>query len=308
MELLGVVSRWAVFTGLLVLVGVVMFDLWILGARGGAPVGTGDRRTTLRLAGRFAVAASLLLVLGAVGRLAAEMAVFRDPFEPMTAELRLLVGQTSFGSSWTAQFVLGLLACGVFAIAAHTNRVIASVSARGIAVLVTLGLALTPAFSGHAAGSPQLRGLAIVADFVHVLAGGAWLGTLAVIAWVAARSRSAGSPIDRERLVDWIGRFSPLALGSAAALAVTGVFGAWLHLDAVASLWRTPYGQRLLVKMGVLAVILAFGAYNWKRSRGKIAVSGEPARLPASVASELAAGLAILLVTALLVTTPPPGE
>jgi len=312
--LLGIVSRWAVFTGLLVAVGAVVFRMWVLRTGDSPSVEAGDESpdpsaaAPASLAGRFAALGSVLLVLGALGRLATELAVFRDPFEPWAAELSLLVTGTSFGSSWTAQLVLGLAACLAFAIAARSSRRGRATASWGLAILVTVGLAFTPAFSGHAAGSQHLRSLAITSDVLHVLAGGTWLGTLAVITWVAARSRATGFPIARERLVEWVARFSPVALLSATALAVTGAFASWLHLDAVASLWQSAYGQRLLIKVGVLSVIVGFGAYNWKQSRGKIAVSGEPGRLPSSVASELAAGLAILLVTAMLVTTPPPGE
>lgn len=315
-ELLGVISRWAVFTGLLVAVGAVVFDLWILRGDASPDVALDDAPddpeapfAPARVAARAAAFGALLLVLGAAGRLAAELVVFRDPFESWGSELQLLVGATSFGRAWAVQAGLALLACMTFFVASRGKALDAGPTpAWLVGLLVTLGLACTPAFSGHAAGSTHLRLLAISSDVAHVIAGGAWLGTLGVIAWVAARARAHDQPIDRERLIAWIGRFSPLALACAALVGVTGVLASWLHLDAISSLWGSPYGQRLLIKVGVLSVILGFGAYNWKKSRGKVAVSGDPARLPGSVTSELAAGLVILLVTAVLVTTPPPGE
>ncbi|MDX1395680.1 MAG: CopD family protein [Gemmatimonadota bacterium] len=320
---LGVVSRWVVFTGLLVAIGALTFDMWILRpersaapAREGAASGSegADLPDGARVyaAGRAAAAlaalAVALVLLGALGRLAAELAIFRDPFEPWRSELDLLVTGTSFGTAWMWQAGLAVLAFAAFALASRSPAPMGGGAAWLLALAATLALAVTPAFSGHAAGSAELRGLAISSDVVHVVAGGVWLGTLAIVASVAAGARRRGLPIGRDRLIGWVTRFSPLALVCAATLGVTGVVASWLHLDAVSSLWRTPYGRLLLVKVGVLFVILGFGAYNWKQSRGRIALSGDPARLPKSVAAELAAGLVILLVTAVLVTTPPPGE
>ena len=311
--MLGVVSRWLVFSGILVAVGAVVFDLWILRSDPAArvqddPDSSSEPFSAGRVAAGIGVLAGLALLLGTVGRLVNEFLIFRDPFEPWAAELNLLVTGTSFGTAWGAQFGLGVLACLAFALASRRSGPRVPGPLLGFALLATFAVAATPAYSGHAAGSQEYRTLAIASDVVHVIAGGVWLGTLAVIAGVTRRARRNGHPIGRDRLVAWIGRFSPAALVSATALGVTGLVASWLHLDAVSSLWRTPYGQRLLIKVGVLGVILAFGAYNWKTSRGEIAESDEPGRLPRSVTLELAAGLVILLVTAVLVTTPPPGE
>lgn len=307
---LGVISRWFVFTGILVAVGAVVFDLWVLR---GDPETRDEGRDSeafpaAGVAARIGAFAAIVLILGALGRLINELVIFRDPFEPWAAELNLLVTGTSFGTSWMLQFGLGLLACVSFLVASRGASARLPIPALVVALLATVGLAITPAYSGHAAGSQQFRTLAISSDVIHVAAGGIWLGTLAVIAGVSRAARRRGRPLGRERLVTWIGTFSPAALVSAAALGVTGVFASWLHLDTVSSLWATPYGQRLLMKVAVLAVILAFGAYNWKKSRGEIAANDELGRLPRSVTLELAAGLVILLVTAVLVTTPPPGE
>jgi putative copper export protein len=307
---LGVISRWFVFTGILVAVGAVVFDLWVLRGDSAAGEEEGDSGAfpAAAVAARLGALAAIVLLLGAAGRLINELVIFRDPFEPWAAELNLLVTGTSFGTSWMAQFGLGLLACLAFLAASRRADARLPLSALAVAVLATVGLAITPAYSGHAAGSQHLRGLAIASDVAHVAAGGVWLGTLAVIAVVARRARLSGHPIAPDRLVSWIGTFSPMALVSAAVIGVTGVFASWLHLDALSSLWTSPYGQRLLVKIGVLTIVLACGAYNWRRSRGEIDLSEEPGRLPRSVTLELAAGIVILLVTAVLVTTPPPGE
>lgn len=298
----GTFSRWLVFTALLILVGAIAFRIIVMRAaedrRPDAP-GPGPTETEVARLGAFA---GLLLAFGAFGRLAAQLAVFRDPFEPLLSEARLLLGVTTWGSAWMAQVALGIAAWIAFRLVRRGGW------AWGLAAPVALAAAATPAFSGHAFGSERLTALAVTGDTVHVVAGGAWLGTLAVMASVTAAARRRGTSPTGERLVRWVGRFSPMALVCAALIGASGVFAAWLHIDAVSSLWTSPYGQRLLVKIGVLGVVLAFGAWNWRRSRGRITLAGDPARLPLSVAFELVAGAAILLITAVLVTTPLPGE
>jgi putative copper export protein len=310
---IGTLSRWLVFLGVLLMVGSLVFVSVV--ARPGR--GGGEDDSLLEpdcflprfVAAKTAYAASLLLLLGALGRISAQLAVFRDPFEPLGSELALLLEATTWGKAWMAQVALGLTAALLFARVAR-----ALARGRGVgptwcaAAIASAGLAFVPAFSGHAFGTQDLRVLAVASDGVHVLAASAWLGTLAVIARVTVVSRRRGAAVGRPRLVSWIARFSPLALGCAAVTVASGVFAAWLHLDAVSSLWLSTYGRRLLLKMGVLSVIIGLGAYNWKRSRGRIEAAGDPARLPGTVAWELAAALGILLVTALLVDTPMPME
>ena len=306
--LIGTLSRWALFTGLLVAVGAVAFKLVVLrrfpgfgpveDEAGGAMPG--------RLAARIGGVAMLLAGAGALGRLAAEVSVFRDPFEPLGAEIRLLVTGTSWGRAWLGQVTAVALSAAAFLLA----------SARGSRaefgwIVATAGVALlayTPALAGHAAGAEHFVTPAIAADVFHMVAGGVWLGTLAVMAGVLVLGRRRGASISKRRIVDWISAFSPLALGSAAVIAATGLFAAWLHLGTVSALWTEPYGRTLSLKLLVLLGIVACGAYNWRRAPGRVAEAGGSPRLPRTVIVELSAAGLLLLVTAVLAGTTPPAH
>jgi len=306
--LVGTLSRWALFAGLLVAVGAVAFKLIVLRRfpgferEGDAAGGAAPERLAARIGGL----AVLLAGAGALGRLAAEVSVFRDPFEPLGAEVRLLVSATSWGRAWLAQVAAVVVSGLAFALA----------SARGPRaefgwIAATAGVALlayTPALAGHAVGAEHFVTPAITADIFHMVAGGAWLGTLAVMAGVLYLGRRRGALISKRRIIDWISAFSPLALGSAAVIGVTGLFAAWLHLGAVSALWTEPYGRTLSLKLFVLLGVAGCGAYNWRRAPGRVGEAGDPPRLPRTVTIELSAAGLLLLVTAVLAGTPPPAH
>ncbi len=309
--LAGTLSRWALFAGLFVAVGAVAFKLVVLRRFPGFEAETEAEAETVgvapeRLAARIGGLAVLLAGAGALGRLAAEVSLFRDPFEPLAAEVRLLVAGTSWGRAWLGQITAVVLSGLAFALA----------SVRGpqaefgwIAAMAGVALlAYTPALAGHAAGAEHFVTPAITADTFHMVAGGAWLGTLAVMAGVLYLGRRRGASISRRRIVDWISAFSPLALGSAAVIAVTGLFAAWLHLGAVSALWTESYGRTLGLKLLVLLGIVGCGAYNWRRAPGRVVEAGDPPRLPPTVTLELSAAGLILLVTAILTGTTPPAH
>ncbi|MXX67407.1 MAG: hypothetical protein F4Y74_00325 [Gemmatimonadales bacterium] len=306
--LIGTLSRWALFAGLLVAVGAVAFKLVILRRFPGfEPEEDGAAGVTPeRLAARIGGLAVLLAGAGTLGRLAAEASIFRDPFEPLGAELRLLVTGTSWGRAWLGQVAAVVVSGLAFALAA----------ARGARaefgwIAATAGVALlayTPALAGHAAGAEHFVTPAITADIFHMVAGGVWLGTLAVMAGVLYLGRRRGASLSKRRIVDWISAFSPLALGSAAVIAVTGLFAAWLHLGSISALWTEPWGRTLSLKLFVVLAIAGCGAYNWRRARGRVGEAEDPPRLPPTVTVELGAAGLLLLVTAILTGTTPPAH
>ena len=98
--------------------------------------------------------------------------------------------------------------------------------------------------------------------------------------------------------------FSPTALAFAGVTATTGVFAAWLHLERVSALWETAYGRTLLIKLAVLSIVAATGAYNWLRVRPALGDLEGATRVRRSAMVELGVGLLVLAVTAVLVAMP----
>ncbi|MFD8456842.1 copper resistance CopC/CopD family protein [Streptomyces antimycoticus] len=126
--------------------------------------------------------------------------------------------------------------------------------------VMAVGLSATWAMAEHASVGLQ-RQLAMPVDMIHLIAVGVWLGGLASLA-VTLR---AGEPIGRAA----VRRFSRLAFGSVVALVVTGLYQSWRQVGSWGALTDTEYGRWLLVKVGLVAVLLAIAAIS-RRWTGRL--------------------------------------
>ena len=145
----------------------------------------------------------------------------------------------------------------------------------------------------------------------HMVAGGLWIGTLFVmVAAGFSAVLSAESPGERRgaAVAAMVHAFSPLALGSAGALAFLGVVTAKLHLTPFSSLWTTPYGYALIAKLCVVGAVLALGAWNWRRQRPRLGTESGALALRRTATSELAVAGIVLVITSILVSLPAPRE
>ncbi len=295
-----VVVRWILFAGLLAAVGAAAFRLFVLGAirrRPRAEAGALEPELARRAASLGLVAAVLVL-LAALARLVAESVAMHGAahaFDP--DRLGMLVGSTVWGWGWLVQLVGAVLCIVGFALARRGGT-----GAWALAAIAAVALAASPALSGHAAAAPRLTALAIVADSGHVLGAAGWLGSLLALLVAAL-------PLVRARpgaMAELVHAFSPTALFFAGLTVTSGVFSAWLHVGSIPALWSSGYGRTLLVKLVVVTLTAATGAYNWLRVRPALGTAEATLRLRRSAGLELAIGIGILLVTAILVALPTP--
>ena len=272
-------TRLAGYVGFVLVAGVVSFTLlcW--------PYGRRDRRTVSLLRTGFLVGAAATVVA----------VLLQGPYtagEPLTRLFdRTLLAETAhsgFGSWSELRLLLYLALAAVLwplgALDSALNRWLA-----GTAVL---GVALTFAGTGHAAASGNVAELAV--DAVHVLAAGIWLGGLITLV-VAATTRSDG-PTQAT-----VAAFSRLALLAVLVLVATGTVNALMRLSALDQLWNSAYGVTLSVKLGVVVLALGGALVSQRRVHGE----GEPWT---SVRFEAAATVAVVAVTAVLASTPPPSR
>ncbi|WP_024760481.1 copper resistance CopC/CopD family protein [Streptomyces exfoliatus] len=113
--------------------------------------------------------------------------------------------------------------------------------------VVAAGIAGTWALAEHASTGIQ-PGIAMPVDILHLLAVAAWLGGLTVLLVALYRAPS----VERSA----VERFSKVAFGSVLVLAATGLYQSWRQVGSWSALTDTRYGQLLLVKIGLMAVLL----------------------------------------------------
>ncbi|MGV9337165.1 copper resistance CopC/CopD family protein [Streptomyces sp. NPDC003688] len=130
-------------------------------------------------------------------------------------------------------------------------------------LLVAAGLAASWAMAEHASTGLQ-PGIAIPVDIVHLLAVAAWLGGLTALL-VALYRAPADTPVEPSA----VRRFSRLAFGSVLALVATGVYQSWRQLGSWSAFTETRYGQLLLVKIGLVAVMVALAGIS-RRWTGRL--------------------------------------
>lgn len=295
-SVLSVATRWLLFASLILALGVIGFRLGVLPRTHGAP-GTASH-VEPALATALAAAAVLLLV-ALLGRLWLQYgAVFGTAggFRPAVA-LGYLRG-TGWGRGWVIQAGAGLV---LLATALARPRGFGWAAAAMAGLAAALGTALT----GHAAAAGNA---AVLVDGVHIVAAGTWMGTLAILLLVAAPATWRQPTEGRARRVaDLVHAFSPLALGAASIVAISGLLGAIQRLGSVADLWGTDWGRLLVLKVGIVLIAAAAGFFNWRFVRPALGDDDSVRRFRGSAGIELTAGAVILLVTAILVALPTPG-
>ncbi|MYX72492.1 copper resistance protein CopC [Streptomyces sp. SID3915] len=140
----------------------------------------------------------------------------------------------------------------------------------GLAVggaVIAVGIAGTWALAEHASTGIQ-PGIAMPVDVAHLLAVAAWLGGL--VALLVALYRTPHITTDAVR------RFSRMAFGSVVVLVGTGIYQSWRQVGSWSALTGTRYGQLLLIKVGLVAVLLAVAWFS-RRWTGRLAEGEEEA-------------------------------
>lgn len=246
-----------------------------------------DMDPGVRLA-RFMI---LLAAVGGVGLLllgAGQLVAFRDPFAPLTEDLGILLS-TPWGRHWL--FAVG----GVILLLV----VLFWQGVTAPALILCLLLAGYPPLSGHAAAVEGWTTAALLADGIHVVAAGSWLGALAGLLYLG---RTATTP----PLLRVLGRFSVQARWSVTALVLTGAFASWLHLPTPQALLTSSWGRILVLKLVLVSLMMGLGAWNWRTLTPRLEEPGGASALVRASWGEAGIGLLVLAVTAVLTGTAPP--
>ena len=255
------------------------------------------RRTLWKLG----VLSSGLLVAASVPRLLAQSYSVFGIDEGLTAELvRVVALDTSWGRAWMAQVTVA-----AFAFASWFVLRINDTLGRAVAIASIIGLFVAWPMTGHAAAHDPTW-LARTTVTLHTLAGGVWIGSLGILVLLVLR-RPANDTWDTA-VADMVNRFSPLALTCSGVIMVSGLTGSIMFLGRLSALWSTPYGRMLSLKLATFGVVLALGAWNWRRVRPTLGTSLGTSTLARSASVEAVAALVLLAITAIFVGMPLPHD
>ncbi|WP_385621432.1 copper resistance protein CopC [Streptomyces sp. P8-A8] len=119
--------------------------------------------------------------------------------------------------------------------------------------VIAAGIAGTWALAEHASTGIQ-PGIAMPVDVLHLLAVAAWLGGLTALLVALYRTPDMDATAVR--------RFSGIAFGSVVVLAATGIYQSWRQVGTWSALTGTGYGQLLLVKVGLVAVLIGIAWFS----------------------------------------------
>jgi putative copper export protein len=225
------------------------------------------------------LAAALTLTLALVLRLAAHTTAVFGFAEAATVEaLRVVAIDSRWGSGWRIQF-LSAVALSATASTIRVHRQLGWMSATCVMVVCCVSLPLL----GHAAGDPRRAAI----HAVHILGGGAWLGTLATVLILGERRHAL------------LRSFAPIALSGATLLAGSGALMILQYVAAPSDLWTTAYGWTLSIKLVLVGVVAVCGFRNWRFWRGATSIGKSERRGRLEVAETMFA-VAVVVVTALL--------
>jgi putative copper export protein/methionine-rich copper-binding protein CopC len=295
-----VLVRWLNLGGIIGTLGAVAFQLLVLplARRLSGPSGASAPPSLPRTVGLFS---ALLVLLSAAGRLLAQRAAVFGTDSVLALGQgtgNLLAG--SWGAGWMIQVAAAATALVGFSVARSRPGIGWTLAALAIPLL-----SVSTALSGHAVSVEGLGPLPILAHSLHVVGAGGWIGSLFVL-WLSAARSAGATGGDPHPWVHLVRAFSPIALAFAGLVAITGLFSAWMHLGGPGAVWGSDYGRVLLVKIALLVGVFAAGAFNALWVRPALARGEGPGRLRRTAGIELAAATMVLLVTSLLVATPPP--
>jgi putative copper resistance protein D len=242
-------AKALLYASLLVAIGASAVR-WLLLQRVLAELGAVQVSSIEQSAARTArMAASLALAASGLRVWTHTVSAFGFQGAALWDNLRLIAFHSRWGRNWQVQAIAAL----VFTVACA-----ATVWRRSfwpLATLSTVGFTATIPLLGHASGDTARMAVHVL----HILAAGAWLGTLAVVLLMPI------APANPSTRLLILRRFSPIALPGAATVIAAGLVASWFYVGALSNLGSTAYGRLLVLKTSLVAGIAVCGYVNWRR-------------------------------------------
>lgn len=273
----------------------LLFGSWAYAGFGGDHAVLRKRFTRLAIWSAAAVLISSAAVLAATAAgLGGSLAALAD-----TSLWSTVIQETDFGRIWVARLVLALLAI----VAAFAWKGQPGQSSRLIGLIIAGGLVVTVAWTGHAAIEEGATGqLHRWADALHLLAAVVWIGVFAPLLWLVSSSDRAATAARQ------LTRFHAIGMAAVSALVLTGIVNGIFLVGSPGALLATSYGQLLTFKLALFVGMLGLAGYNRSRltpalveaTSSRSGLEASMVMLRRSIAGELALGLLVLAIVAIL--------
>ncbi|HET7031479.1 MAG TPA: copper homeostasis membrane protein CopD, partial [Casimicrobiaceae bacterium] len=171
--------------------------------------------------------------------------------------------ETLFGRAMAWHLGLGVVLAVMLVLDRRVVETRSSLRSDVIRVVLSAAILASLGWMGHAAATRGFdRYVHLGGDVAHLLAAGAWLGALPLLAVLLVGAARRQSPsFDRVALLA-TRRFSAIGVLCVGALLVTGVVNAWYLVATPPALFGTAYGQLLLLKLALFAGMLILAARN----------------------------------------------
>jgi copper transport protein len=293
---LEIAGRALSYAGIALGLGTAFFVLFV------APASTDPRRESslLGLAGALIVAGSLALIVDQGAKLPQRLGVMLG--------VRAFAGLVLAAVSITPRLALmrpvgalaggGVMTIGPFA----TFR-----PRRMIALAAGIAAAMTATLVSHATALGSLKSMTL--DFVHVLSVSVWTGGVVALLWCVLLARRDETAEDARALGATVWRFSVTAMIATAVLITAGVLQAFDRLVLINDLYETPYGIALAVKIVLVLVALAIGAFNLLRWGPRLRAGARArAALAWDTLAETALFVVIIVAASFLTAFAPPAQ
>jgi len=302
MDVAIIAARIVQYAAASVVFGAPLFLLYAL---------KGRDRAALGWPRPLAMAAGLALLVGAAAGLMGQTAAMAgDPAAALDgAMLGSVMIETPFGLAFTARAAAAAAALALCLLLRPGTALWGALTALGALAVASF------AWSGHGAATEGPGALPqLIADVLHLIAAGVWLGALAALALMLRPRAGLPEPDALRALHDALAGFSGVGSAVVATLVLTGLVNSWflVGLDGLGRVTSSPYGLLLIAKLVLFAGMLGLAAANRFRHTPELAAAlaadDVDRTLPAlrrSVALETALGLAILALVGVLGTLAP---
>lgn len=242
-------------------------------------------------------AISIQFGIAVILRLVGAIALLQDPRALVVSRGRPIINLRRPRKTEVGPDVSGREAAGTTIVeAAQPYRI--EVQHEWVMIVGLAAVAASFAFDGH---SVDTGTIGRIASIIHVVAAGIWFGGLVVLGDTLVRRWKAGVDSDAAFMAI---RFSRLAAVSLGLAAIAGVVLTWTIVDAPSEIVTSRWGRLLLVKVALVVVVTAIGAYNHFRVVPGVtdtATDEKAAILRRTTRIETAILVVVLAVTALLV-------